>query len=113
MGDEGAEQCNRMEGDRSGDEVPSTRPGKSNAVEKRRWRTLLPTWASLGDKDGPFFVGISSVWLARRDRGGVHEKAPGGKVNSISFDLQVRYRLHCSATLFSLEITPRQPGRKQ
>lgn len=110
MGDEGAEQCNRMEGERSGEEVPSTRPGKSNAVEKRLWRTLLPIWASLGDSDGPFFVGISSVWFARRDRGGVHEKAPGGKVNSISFDLQVGYRLHWSAALFSLQTTPRQRG---
>jgi hypothetical protein len=35
MGDDGAEQWRRMEGERRGEEVPSTRPGKSNAVEKR------------------------------------------------------------------------------
>ena len=51
----------------------------------------FPVWASLGDRDGPFFVGISNVWLPRRARGGVKEKAPGGTVNSISFDLKVKY----------------------
>ena len=89
IGDEGAEQWSKVDGDSSGEDDPSALPGYRKAEEKRRWRTLLPpVFASLGDRPaGSVRDGMSNFWLPRRDRGGVRENAPGGSVNSISFDL--------------------------
>lgn len=62
IGDEGAEQWSRIDGDRSGEADPSARPGYRKADEKRRWRTLLPpVFASPGDSPaGSFRDGMSS-----------------------------------------------------
>ena len=112
-GDEGAEQWSS----KADDPDPSSRPGKRKAEEKRRCRRPCPKplgAAPFSDGPGdrlvdsswppppgsPLLTTVSALLMPRRPRGGVEmEKAAGGTVNSISFDLQKKKRGTCPSSV--------------
>lgn len=62
MGDEGAEQCKRIEGERSGDAEPSVLTGEKQSRREPSLANIIAT-ASVsrrGSLEAPSFVGMSS-----------------------------------------------------